>query len=297
MAFDFKGVVSATITPLTQGGTDVDFDALRRYCDFLVSTGVQGIFICGTTGEGPMLSVEERKAIAKTVVQQVGKRIQVIVHTGDITTRRTVDLSRHAQETGADAVGVVLPYFHPLDEEALVEHFTRVAAAVPGFPVFIYNIPQYTVNNFTPSILAKILERVDNFAGMKTSNPDLFQLQEYVSLLGPGKSLFYGCDRLDLPALAIGASGIISGNASAFPEPFVKLFHAFERGDLKAAREQYAFNCQLAITLKDGRYPAIHKKALEFRGVRGGQVRPPQRELFPEETEELRGALQKMGML
>lgn len=295
--FSLKGVVPAMITPLKNGGKEVDFDALRKYCEFLVSKGVQGLFVCGTTGEGPLLSIQERKSIAEVAVEQIKHRVKVIIQTGYITTEETILLTKHAQHIGADAAGIVLPYFYYLDEKALLEHFVKVAHAVPEFPLFIYNIPQCAGNDLIPEIVRELLARIDNLAGIKNSNPDLFQLQDYVRLMGKKGSVFVGCDGLDLAGLAIGAQGIVSGNASAFPEPFVSLYRAFEKGDIKMARKQQVLINRLRLILKDGRYPAFYKRSLKLRGIEAGSVRAPQRELSSDEVTELKKSLKELALI
>lgn len=297
MKFEYKGLISSMITPLKDSGSRIDDISLQAYCDFLITKGVRGVFICGTTAEGPLLSTEERMKVAEIVVNQMKNQAKVIVHTGNITTETTLKLCEHAQKIGADGIGVVLPYYHSFDEDALVAHFLSVSRAVPDMPFFIYNIPQCTVNNLTPAVLARILDKADNLTGIKTSNPDLFQLQEYLKLLGPDKPVFFGCDRLDLAALALGATGIISGNSSAFPEPFLKLFELFKNGDWIAARRQHEFNYKLAMILRDGNYPAVYKKCLEWRGIKVGNVRRPHQELSPEEAAKLKNSLIEIGLL
>ena len=297
MKFEFRGVISAMITPLKNSGREIDEKALRTYCDFLISKGVKGLFICGTTGEGPLMSVEERKRISEIIVDQVKNRAKVIINSGYITTDDTIALIKHSQKIGADAAAVVLPYYYSLDDRSLIDHFIKIARTVPELPFFIYNIPENTINNFVPHILEEIFEKVDNFAGIKTSNADLLQLQEYIDLLHGEIPIYYGNDKLNVPALAMGAAGIISGNASVFPEPFIKLYKNFKEGELEKARQQQAFNYKMATILKDGKYPAVYKKSLELLGINVGNVRPPHRELLPDEVEHLTRSLKELELV
>ncbi len=292
-----KGVVSAAITPLKNGGNEVDYDALKNYCDFLIEKGIQGLFICGTTGEGPLLSIQEKESIIKVVVKHVNGRVKVVAHSGEITTENSMKLSKIAQKHGADAVAVVLPYFYSLDEEALLEHFVKVANSVPDFPVYIYNIPQNTINNFSPILLEKLLNKVKNIAGIKTSNADLAQLQAYLEKFNGKHTTFVGSDRYAMAGLGAGAQGIVSGNASTFPELFINLYQSIEKGDIKTARKHQLIINKLATILKDGRYPGYYKKALELRGIKVGKVRAPHRELFPDEVEELKRSLEVMTLI
>ena len=293
----WEGVISAIITPMKDGGEKVDAEAMRSYLDFIVEKGVDGVFVGGTTGEGPLLSLEERKQIAEVAVEKLKGKVKVIVHTGGITTEESIRLTKHSCEIGADAAGIVLPYFYGLDDEAILNHFVRIADAVPEFPLFIYNIPQCTCNNLSPELFERLLERVQTIVGVKTSNPDIFQIQEYVRVAKDRCSVFVGCDGLIFMGLCAGAKGIVSGNASCFPEPFVKIYRAFKGKDLEKARE-----CQLVIdkvreTLGDGRYISSFKKALQLRGVKVGSVRAPHRELSQEEVVRLKESLKALELI
>ena len=294
---EWKGVVPAVVTPLKDKGGEIDIEAMRSYCDFLVERGIQGLFVVGTTGEGPLLSSDERKLIAETVVDQVKGKVRVIIQSGCITTEETIKLTQHTRDIGADAAGIVLPYYYGLDEEALFRHFARVAEAVPEFPFFIYNIPQCTGNNLSPGLFQKLIKNIDSLVGIKTSNPDIFQLQEYVRLAKDKCSIFVGCDGLILLGLTVGAKGIVSGNASAFPEPFVEIYQAFAKGDLPKARQCQALIDKLRAVAGAGCYIDAFKKALEFRGVRAGCVRAPHRELSAEEVAKLRESLKELKLI
>jgi len=293
----WEGVIAAIVTSLKDEGGKIDTEAMRSYCDFIVQKGVQGLFVGGTTGEGPLLSLQERKSIAETVVDQVKGKTRLIIQTGCITTDETIELTRYSRSVGADAAGIVLPYFYHLDDDALFKHFFKIANAVPGFPLFIYNIPQCTCNNLSPRLFEKLLEKIESLVGIKTSNPDIFQIQEYVRVAEDRCSVFVGCDGLILAGLSAGVRGIVSGNASAFPEPFIRIYQAFERGELEKAREYQLFIDKLRNVLGDGRYIASFKKSLGFRGIKVGSVREPNREFSAEETAKLRESLRELGLV
>jgi dihydrodipicolinate synthase/N-acetylneuraminate lyase len=293
----WKGVVPAIITPLKEHGNRVDLEALAVYCNFFASKGVHGVFCGGTTGEGPLLSLEERKMIAQTAVTQLKGRLRVIVHTGAITTRQTIELTQHASEIGADAAGVVLPYYYRYSDELLFSYFREIADSAPGFPIFIYNIPQCTVNNMSLELFGKILQEIDSIVGIKNSNPDFLQTLGFIKLSGGRCSVFMGCDNLILAGLSVGASGFVSGNASAYPEPFVRIFEAFERGDIEEMRVQQEHIDRLVRVLAHGRDIASFKKALNFRGIHAGSVRCPDQDLSEAESETLRKGLEELGLL
>ncbi|NIS61880.1 MAG: dihydrodipicolinate synthase family protein [Proteobacteria bacterium] len=292
----WEGVVSAIVTPLRDGGNDIDPGAMREYCDFIIQKGVDGIFVLGTTGEGPLLSLSERKAIAETLVTHVNKRVPVIIQTGCIRAQQTIELTKHCRDIDADAAGIVLPYYYNLDNEAIFDHFVRIADTVPGFPLFIYNIPECTGNNLSPDLLERLIDRIETVVGVKTSNCDIFQVQDYIRIAEDKCSVFIGCDALILASLCAGVRGIVSGNASVFPELFVRIYQAFDRGELQKVREYQSSIDKLIEVLAKGGI-ASFKKALEFRGIRVGGVREPNRNLSDEEAAKLRESLRGLGLI
>ena len=136
-----RGVICPTVTPLKPNG-DINPDMIRPLVDFLIDRGVAGIYPLGSTGEGPLFTTEERKAVAAATVEAVSGRLPVIVHTGAMTTGETIDLTRHAQSIGADAASVITPWYFLHGEEALEAHYRAVLEAVAGFPVWLYNLAQ-----------------------------------------------------------------------------------------------------------------------------------------------------------
>jgi 4-hydroxy-tetrahydrodipicolinate synthase len=293
---EWKGVISAIVTPLKKSGEMVDCEAIGAYCDFQVEKGIDGIFALGSTGEGPLLSMHERKTVAEALVHHVNHRVKVIIQTGCMTARDTTELTRHAFDIGADAAGIIVPYYYRLDEEAIFGHFARVADGVPGFPLFVYNIPEYTGNNVTATLFGRIVDRIETVVGVKTSHPDIIQVQGYVRAAGDRCAVFVGHDGLILAALSTGAVGIVSGNGSAFPEPLVEIYRAFVSGDLKRLKEGQAFVDRLRQVLGDGGI-ASFKTALRFRGIEVGHVREPHRDLSDPEATELGRALRELGVV
>lgn len=292
----WKGAVSAIVTPLKNGGNNIDPEAIREYCDFIIGRGADGIFALGTTGEGPLLSTLERRSIAEALVAHVNGRVPVIIQTGCIRAEQTIELTKHCRDINADAAGIVLPYYYNLDDEAIFDHFVRIADTVPGFPLFIYNIPECTGNNLSPDLFGRLIDSIETVVGVKTSNCDIFQVQDYIRIAEDKCSVFIGCDALILASLSAGVRGIVSGNASVFPELFVRIYQAFDRGELQKVREyQLSIDKLIEVLAKGG--IASFKKALELKGIRVGGVREPNRDLSDEEAAELRKSLREMGLV
>jgi len=287
----FRGPFAAMVTPFTDDGAAVSEARLRAYCDFLIGQGIGGLFAFGTTGEWPLLAEEERTAGALVLAQQARGRVPVIVHAGAHGTEQAVRLAVGARAAGASAVSVISPPFYNLDDEALLEHFTAVARAVSGFPVFVYNIPEFTNNDVSAALLLRVARKADNVVGLKYSGDSLPRLREYRRVMGRDFCLFNGNDSLALPALHEGADGLVSGNASARPELLVALYAAFREGRAaEAAARQRELDEFIA-----GRDPACElssfKALLALQGVPVGEVRAPLKRLGEEGRVALRRRL------
>jgi dihydrodipicolinate synthase/N-acetylneuraminate lyase len=256
-----RGALAAAITPLQDDGAALDEDAIAPYVDFLVEGGLDGILALGTTGEGILLSEEERKRAAELFIAATASRFQVAVHCGAQTTAETVALTRHAVEIGADAVAVIGPPYYALDEEALYRHFAAAAAEADPLPFYLYEFKARTGY----SIPLSVIERLgDHVVGLKVSNQPWEAVEPY---LIEGLDVFIGAETLVARGLERGAAGSVSGLAAAFPEG---------GPEKRAALERFPFHSALKTVL----------------GLRGLPVRPdvraPLRTLTAEERTELK---------
>lgn len=229
------GVIVPLLTPFDAAG-EVDERALRILVDRLIDRGVHGFLPCGTTGEGPLLTGEERQRIARTVVEQTRGRVPVIIQVGAVSTRETIALARHAWQIRADAIAVVAPFYYPCSDVMLREHYMHVCAVVPDLPVYLYNIPQRTGNALSPPLVDEIVARCANVIGIKDSGGNLGQTVEMLAIRDGTFHVVMGSDGLVLPALTMGVRASVSGNANVFPALFVALFEAYRSGNLSAAR-------------------------------------------------------------
>ncbi|MDR7418234.1 MAG: dihydrodipicolinate synthase family protein [Armatimonadota bacterium] len=287
-----SGIVVATITPMTEDGASLAGEQVfTTYYDFLIGAGVHGVFICGTTGEGALLSMDERMRVTEWTVRQVAGRVPVIVQAGAMPTAHAVELAKHAASAGANAIAVLTPYFYPMDHAAMFQHFQAVAAAAPALPVYLYNIPSFARNEISPELVVRLRTACPNIAGMKHSDANLVRLQEYLAAGGEGFDVLAGADAVAVGALAAGASGCVSGNASAIPEVSLALYDAVRRGDLAAARRQQQVLHEVRALLGDGHSLASFKAALRHRGIPVGGVRAPHRALTPDEERRIEHGL------
>jgi dihydrodipicolinate synthase/N-acetylneuraminate lyase len=269
-----RGVLAAAATPLRDDGAQLDEAAFGPYVDFLAAGQLDGVLALGTTGEGILLSVDERKQVARQFLAAAGGRLQVAVHCGAQTTADTVALAADAAELGADAVAVIGPPYYALDDAALVRHFAAAAAACSPLPFYLYEFRARTGYAIPPAAIEQLRERAPNLAGLKVSDSPFDALEPY---LLEGLDVFVGAETLVLAGLERGAAGAVSGLAAAFPDLIVGLVRDGEGdvGETRAALERFPF--QAAV-----------KHVLGWRGVPvRPDVRAPLRVLTDAEREEL----------
>jgi 4-hydroxy-tetrahydrodipicolinate synthase len=291
---DVKGAIAAVVTPF-DANYDLDLEALKALTAYIVGNGAHGIMTTGGTGEFPSLSRDEKASVTRTVVEAVGGRVPVIAGTAAPSTWETIQLSRDAADAGADAVIVTAPYYFPLPDRALYEHY-RAVAADATVPVVVYNNPLYTGNNLSPDLLLSLLELPD-VIGIKQSNANLGDLVEVLSRAKPGKSICTGIDSQFVPALSVGAHGIYSTAAAVIPGIMSKIYNDYVGGRtadaIRTHMSAQAFNRFLEY---EPGYVAPCKEALRLLGIPAGPVRPPLPELTPEEKAGIRASLQTLGL-
>jgi len=285
-ARSLSGIVCPMLTAF-DGKGKLSESGMAALADFLLERGVGALFPGGTNGEGMLLTLEERKQLCRIIVRHVGRRAPVIMHTGCVSTEETIELTRHAQDTGATAAAMIVPYYFTFDDRSLSQHFLKVAHAVPDFPLFVYCFPGAAKNDVSPRLLATLHEQAPNIIGAKITNPDIGRFQEYVAASDNAFLLFNGVDGLALPALAVGSRGQVSGNANAFPEVLSDLYRAYVAGDMVTAQKKQRLLNRIRYALADGVHPAYLKAALRIRGIDLGTVRSPMRELSGDELASL----------
>jgi dihydrodipicolinate synthase/N-acetylneuraminate lyase len=266
---------AASVTPLRDGGSRLDERAIEPLARFLVEGGVDGIFALGTTGEGVLLTMAERKIVAERFREvRAGK---LIVHCGAQSTADTSALASHAAGIGADGVAVIPPPYFLLNDDALVEHFVAAAAACSPTPFYLYAFAARSGYPLPVAVVERVRERVDNVAGLKVSEAPFERVEPY---LGLGLPVYVGAEKLIPAALAAGAAGAVSGLAAAFPETVAEVVaNPDEAGAkrlevLRGAVERFPFQSAL-------------KGILRARGVPiEVDVRAPLPALRPDQADE-----------
>jgi 2-dehydro-3-deoxy-D-pentonate aldolase len=296
----FGGLMPAMVTPFDERG-ELDFEATEAVIERFIEAGVSGISPLGSTGEATHLTFDERKRFAEEVVRIVGGRVPLVVGVGTSGTRETVELARHAEVAGADAVLVVSPSYWKVGEEALFWHFATVAGSV-GISVFIYNLPMLTGVDLSPSLIARIAAECPNVSGLKDTVTEYFHtvgvLRE-VKRERPEFTILSGWEDLILPSLLAGADGSICAFANVAPELFVDLVRSARDGDLESAAELHRRVLSL-VTLGAYSDPPISaiKLAMNKLGVPiSPSVRGPALPVPEEAHENVEGVLREAGLL
>ena len=291
------GVIPAVMVPLLNDGKDIDQESLRQHVDFMIKKGVHGFFVNGTMGEGMVLNNEERKLVTEIVVDQTAKRIPVVIQVTATNQDETIELSKHARDVGADGISIIAPSFYPFDSIALKGYFEAIAREVPEFPIYLYNNPGRSGNNITPKLAAELADKWPNMVGIKDSSKDIMLFQEYIDLIKKdGYACIIGTDGMVLTSLYIGGKGVVSAIANPYPEPFVKLYDAFNNKDFVEAAKQNLLISKLRDVLKIGPYLAAYKYAIETRGYRFSGLRKPLRDFTSQEKATFEAALAKLDL-
>ena len=269
-----KGVIVPLLTPFDRHGA-LDNGATAGLVHFLIERGIHGLLPGGTTGEGPLLVAEERRALAETVVRAANGQVPVIIHSGAITTGEAIELTRHAQSCGAAGAALITPFYYRFSDQALFSHFVQICAAVPDFPIYLYNNPAVTGNHISAELVARLVEACPNIVGMKDSGGRLENLLRCMSLRDGAFNTASGNDGDILAALALGMDACVSGNANFVPELVVALADAASSGDLERARHLQQQLNAVRDVLEDGRDLSLFKGVLARRGLPVGDVRAP----------------------
>jgi dihydrodipicolinate synthase/N-acetylneuraminate lyase len=268
------GAIAAAVPPLRDGGSSLDEASVAPLIASLAEGGMDGVLACGTTGEGVLLSVDERRRMTELCVEARPQGFAVAVHAGAQTTRDTVALAAHALEAGADAVAVIAPPYFPLGDRELFEHFSTAAAACDPLPFYVYEFIGRSGYPVPVPVIERLRDEVPNLAGLKVSDTPFEAVKPY---LIEGLDVFIGYEPLVLDGLAAGAVGAVSGLASAWPKIVAELVHT--QSDAACARV-----IELRERLGGIGLPAAAKQLLADRGVIGQpDVRAPLRALTDEE--------------
>lgn len=284
------GVWVAMVTPWDEAQEVPRWDALAGLVNRFMRAGINGLFILGTTGEGTLLTPEERKQFTEAVLEEVQGKLPVIVHTGYDRTLVAVELAVHAKHAGAAAIAVSAPGRYRLDKDEFETHFLTIAQVLGDFPMLLYDIPSITGNPLSAGLLMLIREKAPNVIGVKVSRSDWEAWEGYLALT-ESMAVFVGTDMMCLLVLLMGASGIVSGPANLLPEIYVQLYRAVCMGDIAQAKRCQDLIRRLCQAVHNGTPLAFIKEGLEVLGWAVGPALSPLRAIRSAERAELSQAL------
>lgn len=273
MSAHLSGVLIALATPFTADGS-IDEPAMRALVDRMIDAGVHGVVACGSTGEFSALTLDERRLVVETVIDQAARRVPVIAQTGAGSTAEAIRLSQHAQSAGADVVMPVAPYYEPLTLNETLTYLRTVAASV-DIPVMIYNLPAATGVDLAPDTVGALAREVDNIRYVKNTTENMAQSLQLIRNQGDVISTFVGWDALILSALVEGGAGVMAGTGNVMPAEIVAVFDAVQAGDLKEAREAWDRIYPLIDAMMAQPYVPAVKAALAAAGFPAGPPRGP----------------------
>ena len=289
----FRGIATAMVTPMTTTG--VDYDALARFIDFQLESGINALVAVGTTGESATLTPDERKAVIRFTVKRVNGRVPVIAGTGTNNTEHVLDFTRSACDDGADAVLVVTPYYNKATQGGLISHYTQVADASDK-PVILYNVPSRTGCNMLPKTVATLAEH-PNIAAIKEASGNMAQVVEIFARCGDKIDVYSGEDGLIVPMLSMGGLGCISVLSNVVPREAVAMTDKFFAGDIAGAAELQKRTLDLVNALFSEVNPIPAKAAVSAMGFGQEYLRLPLTPMEPENRENLFAQMRKLGVL
>jgi len=288
-----SGILVPHITPFTREG-ELDTEALRTCARFWVDNKVSALVPCGSNGEAPYLSRQERRKVIETVVDEANGKVPVVAGTGSMSTRETIMLTQDAKDLGVDAALVVTPFYFKLSSREISEHYRTLLNAV-DLPIVIYNVPKFTGFSIEPNVISQLASEHENVVGVKDSSGNIDTITEIIRLVGKKTSVLAGAADLTLPALKLGAKGAVIAVANVFPRFCVNLYEAFRKGNHKQASElqQYVSIANEVLIKKHNQLSAI-KEALRLQGLPGGYPRMPALPLEAEERKDIEDLLKSM---
>ncbi len=288
----FEGMATAIVTPMT--ATGIDYDALGRFIDFQIESGINAIVVMGTTGENATIEYADQKEIIRYTVERVAKRVPVIAGTGTNNTSHVLHNTKNACEVGADAILVVTPYYNKATQNGLYQHFKTIADA-SDVPVILYNVPGRTGCNLLPKTVARLAEH-ENIVAIKEATGNMAQMVEIMHLCGDKIDVYSGEDALTVPMMAMGAAGTISVLSNVAPRESVAMTDACRAGDFKTASRMQADLLPLINALFSEVNPIPAKAGVSAMGFGEEHLRLPLTPMEDTTRAVLYAEMRKLGI-
>jgi len=290
----YSGIWPALVTPLTAEGR-VDVKSTEALIEALLATGIGGLYVCGGTGEGILLSPQVRREMADTAIGIVSGRVPVMVHIGAITTEWAVDLAKEACAAGADALSAIPPFYYAYPFAAILQHY-RAIAAVAQAPLYVYYIPSATGNAMSPEQLLEICA-LDGVAGFKYTSQDLFYFSRIMAMRDPERvNVLSGPDELFLPCLSLGAEGAIGTTYNFMPRLYIDIRQSYLQGDVRTAQQLMMTASNIITSLIPHGVISATKALLAMMGFPVGHGVAPMPVVQGEQAARLRADAERNGL-
>ena len=289
----FEGCGTAISTPFTEDG--VNFEEFGKLLEDQIKNNVDAIIVCGTTGESATMSEEEKKEVIKYAINKINKRTKVVIGTGSNNTKSAVNMSKFAEEAGADALLVVTPFYNKTTQKGLIEHYKTIADAVK-IPIIMYSVASRTGVNITPETCQE-LSKIENIVAIKEASGDISQVAKIASLCKDDLAIYSGNDDQIVPVLSLGGKGVISVLSNVMPKYTHDMTKAFFDGEVEKARKMQLDVLDLVNALFCEVNPIPVKYALNLMGYDFGKPRLPLIELSDKNKENLKNVMKKHGLI
>ena len=292
----FKGAGVAIVTPMKEGSLEVDYDALENLINEQIDGGTDCIVIAGTTGESSTLSMEEHRAVIKAAVDFTKHRVPVVAGTGSNCTATAIQLTKEAEEDGADGALIVTPYYNKATQAGLIKHYGMIADETK-LPIVLYNVPGRTGCNLLPATVAELVKTKSNIVGLKEATGNMAQACETMRLCDGQVDMYSGEDGLVVPLLSIGAVGVISVVSNIAPRQTHDLVMDYLNGDTAKAAAAQLKVLPVVDALFSEVNPIPVKKALSLMGYPSCALRPPLCEMGADAASKLEKAMKDFGLI
>lgn len=286
----FKGAYTALVTPFKDG--KINYNKMTELIEFQINEGIDGLVVCGTTGESATLSDKEKRRLIKFTVETVNGRVPVIAGTGSNNTIHTIKLSKFAEKVGVDGLLLVTPYYNKSSQKGLIAHFKAIAESVTT-PCILYNVPSRTGVNLLPDTVAKLAD-VENIVGIKDASGNFSQLLELMAKVPKDFTVLSGNDDSIVPLLSIGGKGVISVLSNIYPKDTHNMCQAFFLGETNYAKELQLKYASLIKALFIEPNPMPVKDAMNILDMDVGNTRLPLVEVSEDTHEILKSVLYEL---
>ena len=291
----FKGAGVAIVTPM-KDNLEVNYDKLDEILEEQIAGKTDSIVICGTTGESATLSEEEHLEAIRFTIERVNHRIPVVAGTGSNCTQTAIQMSKEAEEAGADGVLLVTPYYNKATQNGLIAHYTAIANEIK-IPAILYNVPSRTGCALQPKTIAHLVKNVGNIVGVKEASGDISHVAQVMNLCDGQIDLYSGNDDQVVPLLSLGGLGVISVLSNVAPQYVHDMVYKFFEGDVAGSRKMQLEALPVINALFCEVNPIPVKTAMSLQGKEVGPLRAPLTEMEPEHQEVLKKAMKELGIL